>query len=113
MPKMTGKIAALTLTAIMSLGAVGSAFAGESQWEKAHPRREAVNQRLHNQDRRINKEVREGEISKQQAHQLHREDHQIRQEERDMARQNGGHITGQERRTLNQQENGVSRQIGK
>ena len=29
-----------------------------------------------------------------------------------MAAQNGGHITKQEQRTLNQQENGVSRQIG-
>jgi len=30
-----------------------------------------------------------------------------------MAAQNGGHITKQEQRTLNQQENQVSRQIGK
>lgn len=30
-----------------------------------------------------------------------------------MAGQNGGHITKQERRTLNQQENAVSKQIGK
>jgi hypothetical protein len=29
-----------------------------------------------------------------------------------MAAQNGGHITKQEQRTLNQQENKVSRQIG-
>jgi hypothetical protein len=30
-----------------------------------------------------------------------------------MASQNGGHITKQEQRTLNQQENAVSRQIGR
>jgi hypothetical protein len=30
-----------------------------------------------------------------------------------MARQNGSHITKQEQKTLNQQENGVSRAIGK
>jgi len=30
-----------------------------------------------------------------------------------MASQNGGHITKQEQKTLNQQENAVSRQIGK
>ncbi len=29
-----------------------------------------------------------------------------------MASQNGGHITKQEQKTLNQQENGVSKQIG-
>ena len=44
---------------------------------------------------------------------LHKEDRQIRQEERSMANRNGGHITKQEQRTLNQQENGVSKQIGK
>jgi hypothetical protein len=30
-----------------------------------------------------------------------------------MARQNGGHITRSEQRALNQQENAVSRQIGR
>jgi hypothetical protein len=57
--------------------------------------------------------VREGEITRDQAAKLHKEDHQIRQEERAMASQNGGHITRQEQKTLNQQENAVSRQIGK
>ena len=41
------------------------------------------------------------------------EDRQIRKEERAMASQNGGHITRQEQKTLNQQENQVSREIGK
>ncbi|MGA7372371.1 MAG: hypothetical protein WBW37_07110, partial [Methyloceanibacter sp.] len=66
---------------------------------------------LENQNRRIDREYREGENNKSQAQDLHHEDHQIRQEERDMASQNGGHITKQEKKTLNQQENGVSRQI--
>ena len=51
-------------------------------------------------------------MSKSQAAALHRDDHEIRQEEREMARQNGGHITKSEQRVLNQQENGVSQQIG-
>ena len=50
-------------------------------------------------------------MSKGEAKKLHKEDHQIRQEERDMAAQNGGHITKQEQKTLNQQENKVSTQI--
>jgi len=93
-------------------GSAASAMA-ESKWAKEHPRRHEVNKRLANQDRRINKELRNGQITKQQAHQLHREDRQIRQEERDMASQNGGHITKQEQAVLNQQENAVSRQIGR
>jgi hypothetical protein len=38
---------------------------------------------------------------------------QIRQEERLMASQDGGHITKAEQKVLNQQENKVSQQIGK
>ena len=43
---------------------------------------------------------------------LHRDDRQIRQEERDMAGQDGSHITRREDYALNQQENHLSRQIG-
>ena len=88
-----------------------AAFA-ETQWERNHPRRDQVNDRLENQNRRINEERREGEITKQQVQKLHKEDRMIRQEERDMASQNGGHITKAEQGVLNQQENGVSKQIG-
>ena len=72
-----------------------------------------MNDRLENQNRRINQERKEGELTKAQAAKLHKEDRQIRQEERDMASQNGGHITKSEQNVLNQQENAVSRQIGK
>jgi hypothetical protein len=51
-------------------------------------------------------------MSPDQAAWLHRNDHQIRQEERDMARQDGGHIAKGEQHVLNQQENHVSHQIG-
>ncbi|MBV8495253.1 MAG: hypothetical protein JO361_00580, partial [Gammaproteobacteria bacterium] len=47
-----------------------------------------------------------------QAQKLHAEDHAIRQEERTMASTNGGHITKAEQKSLNQQENQVSKQIG-
>ena len=108
----TGKIIAVAVALTFALGAAGSAMA-ETQWQKEHPRRTEVNHRLDNQNRRIHKEVREGEINRRQAAKLHHEDHQVRREERMMASQNGGHITKQEQRSLNQQENGVSRQIGK
>ena len=104
------------MTLIAALGAATvPAHAGEheGQFAKNHPRREQVNERLANQNKRIKNEVAEGELTKAQASKLHAEDKQIRQEERLMASQNGGHITKQEQRTLNQQENAVSRQIGK
>ena len=99
--------------AMISLAVVSTQAMAETAWQKAHPRRTEVNARLANQDRRIHKEVKQGEISKTQAASLHKEDHQIRQEERDMASQNGSPITKSEKRVLNQQENGVSKQIGK
>ena len=83
----------------------------ETEWQKDHPRRTEVNKRLKNQNRRINQGVKNGKLTKQQAAKLHKEDHQIRQEELDMASQNGGHITKQEQKTLNQQENAVSKKI--
>jgi hypothetical protein len=92
--------------------AVSAAFA-ETQWERNHPRRDQVNDRLANQNRRINHELKEGEITKQQANQLHREDRAVRHEERTMAKFNGGHVTKAEQKALNQQENAVSRQIGR
>jgi hypothetical protein len=107
------QFAAVAVLSAFAAGAVGSVMAAEGQWAKDHPRRAEVNQRLNNQDKRINQERKEGEITKGQAAKLHHEDHQIRKEEQLMASQNGGHITKQEQRTLNQQENAVSRQIGK
>jgi hypothetical protein len=106
------KTLVIGLSALL-VGIAGAARADESKFDKTHPRRAEVNQRLANQNARINKEVKEGEISKGQAAKLHKEDHQIRQEERVMASHDGGHITKADQKSLNQQENAVSRQIGK
>ena len=73
----------------------GTAFA-DTPWQQAHPRREAVNQRLANQNRRIHHEVKEGEMSHAEAARLHRDDRKIRREERDMAAQDHSHITKSE-----------------
>lgn len=105
---------AIVLTALVTVfaSAAGSAMA-ETTWQKNHPRREQINNRLNKQNSRIKTEVKEGQITKGQARALHKDDHAIRQEERDMSKQNAGHITKPEQSVLNQQENGVSRQIGK
>jgi hypothetical protein len=101
----------LAAIATITLAFAGTASA-ETHWDATHPRRVEVNHRLANQDRRIHQGVREGEMSHAEAARLHRDDHQIRQEERLMASQDNGHITRQDDRALNQQENHVSRQIG-
>jgi len=96
---------------LVSLAALMGTASADTQWQKNHPRREQVNQRLSNQNRRIHQDVKNGTLSKSQAAQLHHEDHQVRQEERDMASQNGGHITKAEQGALNQQQNRISGQI--
>jgi len=104
----------ILFTAVLLLGSMSvSSFANETQFNKNHPRRAEVNHRLSNQDKRINKEVKDGEMTKTKAAKLHKEDHRIRKEERAMAEKHGGHITKQEQKTLNRQENSVSKQISK
>ncbi len=105
-------IASLSFAALTPATA-SAATKHESKWDKHHPRRDEVNDRLANQNRRIHQERKEGDLTASQAGALHKDDRQIRQEERDMASQNHGHITKSEKHTLNQQENVVSKQIGK
>jgi hypothetical protein len=106
-------LAVTAVTAVLSGFAVNAVAADETQWQKDHPRRTEVNKRLANQNKRIHQERKEGELTKAQAAKLHAEDHAIRQEERTMASTNHGHITKAEQKALNQQENQVSKQIGK
>ena len=102
----------LAAGALLSLSLSSGAMA-ETRWEKQHPRRDQVNDRLAHQSKRIHREVKKGEMTPAQAAALHRQDHQIRREERLMAGQNGGHLTKLEQKSLNQQENALSKEIGK
>lgn len=110
--RLAKHLIATSLVALFAASA-GSAIASESRFEKHHPRRDQVNGRLQHQNQRIRTEVKEGELTKTQARKLHRKDQQIRKEERLMASQNNGRITKSEQKVLNQQENAVSKQIGK
>jgi hypothetical protein len=106
-----GTAAAIALATAFAAGVATSAMA-DTTWQQDHPRREEVNNRLATQNARIHNQVKEGDLTKGQAAQLHKDDRQIRKEERAMASQNGGHITKLEQKTLNQQQNRVSNKIG-
>jgi len=112
------KLSTSALAALLLLSSAGLVYADAPAGTPAaaavkHPRRKQVNSRLKNQDKRINKEEKSGEISKGQAHKLHKKDHTIRKEEKDMAKNDGGHISKGEQKDLNHQENKVSNEIGK
>jgi pectin methylesterase-like acyl-CoA thioesterase len=106
------KLVFASIFAFVGASTLSSSAFADTAWEKNHPRRDQVNDRLAHQNKRIKAEVREGDLSKQQAAALHKDDRQIRKEERLMAAQDHGHITRADQRALNQQENTVSRQIG-
>jgi hypothetical protein len=91
--------------------AVAAGSASANPWDGHHPRRAEVNHRLAVQDMRINHDYRAGRISLRQARDLHAEDHVIRHQERFDARFHHGHIIRADQRWLNQDENGVGRQI--
>ncbi|RZF27583.1 hypothetical protein EVC45_22350 [Paraburkholderia sp. UYCP14C] len=102
-------IGSLIVAAVGTLAIGSTAQAG--QWAANHPRRVEVNNRLANQNNRIHRDVQDGQMSRGEARNLHRDDRQIRQEERDMASQDYSHLTRADQRALNQQENQVSRRI--
>lgn len=102
---------AIVLALASVLGLSGIANASATTWAEKHPRRVEVNHRLANQDRRIDRDFADGKITARQASRLHREDHLARTGERFDARFNRSHLTRAEQRSLNQDENGISRQI--
>jgi len=95
--------------AAAALATTGAASA--DPWDAHHPRRAEVNHRLAAQDMRMNHDYRDGRITLHQARMLHAEDRMVRRQERFDARFDRGHITRADQRGLNQNENGVSRQI--
>lgn len=108
----TGRLLAIALVTAFCAGSAMTADAAPTTWQKNHPRRTEVNGRLANQNARVKNQVKNGDMSKAKAQRIHAADKGIRQEERDMAKQNGGHITKTEQKALNQQENSVSNRIG-
>lgn len=109
---MTKHFAKNLLIALTGMGLMLPAPA-MANWRSNHPRRAEVNARLRNLDRRIHEERKDGDVTKSEAKTLRRDDRSIRQEERDMARLDKGHITKSDQRVLNQQENVLSGQIPK
>ncbi len=104
--------ALLAITIALAIAGISADAMADTQWDKNHPARDQVNDRLHTQNKRIHKQVKTGAMSHRQARRLHQQDVRIRQEERDMASQNDGRINQREQNTLNQQENRISQRIG-
>jgi hypothetical protein len=105
-------ILALVIGSVATTALAASASA-DTRWQRHHPRREEVNLRAANLDRRIHDERVEGDLTAKQAHALRGDVRGIRHQERLAARLDHGHITKAEQRGLNQEENAVSGQVGR
>ena len=81
------------------------------KFDREHPRRGEVNQRVKNQRARINEGEKNGTLSKQQGNHLKANDRAIKEQEHADVKANGGHLTKGEQKQLNQEENSNSRMI--
>jgi hypothetical protein len=102
---------AFTLALGTAISLSGLVNASAATWAQKHPRRVEVNARLSNQNKRIDADLKSGKITAQQAAQLHSEDRTVRSGERFDASFDNSHLTKADDRSLNQDENGVSKQI--
>ena len=81
-------------------------------WDRHHPRRDEVMDRVHDQDHRINCERREGELTGRQAFELRGHDRAVFHQEQRDARFNGGYITKGEQQHFNHELNRNGARIG-
>jgi hypothetical protein len=98
------------LIAAVSLAA-SPAMADNNTWKKKHPRRAEVNKRDRNLRNRTENAEKSGKITGKQAERLEKEETAIHAQEKADAAANGGHITKEEQRDLNREENKVDRQL--
>ena len=75
--------------------------------------RQTVNQRLQNQQARINQGIKSGELTRKEAGNLEAKDARIKNNERFDRKQDNGKLTPTQRASLNKQLNNASRDIYK
>ena len=101
------------LRTIAFLGITVVASGAAAREMREHPRRTEVNRRIRNQERRIDKGVKDGTISADEAKKLKGELAGVKAEERAEVKANGGSLTKPEQKQLNQELNEDSKQIYK
>ena len=105
-----GKSIVLAISGLLVAGAAAPAFA-ENVWDRHHPRRDEVNDRVANQFHRINQERREGDLSRGQARALRMQERGVLADERADARLHNSHITRYQQAQLNRDLNAINHEI--
>lgn len=106
---MSARTIALLAVAVTALTA--GAASAETRWERHHPRQDQVLDRAHHQQRRINEERREGDLTAAQAHRLRVADRRVVRLDHRLAHINGGYITPAQQRYLDHRENRIGHRI--
>ena len=111
---MTSRFSLIAFGMVAALASAGAmAQAANPQDIPGHPRVSEVNQRLENQQDRIQKGVADGQLNAKQAARDEKQDSNIAaRESRDEA-EHGGHLTKQEDKNLNKSLNHDSKRIHK
>ena len=104
---LVGLVAATATLPVLARGAVH-----DPRFDHRHPRRDHVLDRTQMQNRRITRQVHQGELTHAQAHRLRRNDARIVRREQMLARHNGGYITKKQEAHLNRRLNANSKRIG-
>ena len=103
------------LAAGLVLGGFSVATTAEARggWKASHPGRVQINHRIAKQHVRIGHQVRQGEMSRDEARELRGDLRSIRMQERAFAQanDNNGHLTRAQWRDLNRQLNQTSQDI--
>jgi hypothetical protein len=99
---MKMKITTLALAAFMA--AAPAAFTASAHAQD-------INQRKENQQDRIGQGVKSGQLTAGETAHLEHQESGINHEERGMRAQDNGHLTSQDRKTINRQQNAESRRI--
>lgn len=89
----------LALTSFLGIAAIAKA---DKDFRQDHPRRSQINRRVKWQKHKVRKELREGEISKQQARQDIKQINAVKSQEKADVKANGGYLTKQQQQSLNQ-----------
>ncbi|WP_329742009.1 hypothetical protein [Dyella sp. A6] len=113
--RLSTRFSCLILLGLTAIAVAAPGMAGERhdhRFDHRHPRRDQLVDRTHRQNRRITHQVREGELTHAQAHAIRASDRSVVQQQRADAKVNGGYITKSQQRTMNQQLNANSQQIG-
>jgi len=120
MNKITNSLVILAAGALMFAGSAAAqtatsttSGAGPGVVDPGHPRVNQVNRREGRQQQRIANGIKNGSLSPKETANLEKREASVqKQEQKDMAK-NNGHLTKAEQRQLNHRENRISRSIAK